>query len=178
MDDGRLLQLVLLCAPLSLVSFGGGNAIIAGLQHETVEVLGWMSTQQFTDLFAISRAAPGPSTLIAALIGWQAGGPFGAVAATLAIFVPSSLVIGLAGRLWLRRRASPLVTAIERGLVPVAVGLIFAGFYILTEAAGFSLFDWATILATFLVLQCTKIGPYPILGVVALIYSGSVWVGS
>ena len=45
MDDGRLLQLVLLCAPLSLVSFGGGQAIIAGLQHETVEVLGWMSSR-------------------------------------------------------------------------------------------------------------------------------------
>ena len=58
------------------------------------------------------------------------------------------------------------------------VGLIFAGFYILTEAAGFSLFDWATILATFLVLQRTKIGPYPILGVVAVIYAGAAWVGA
>lgn len=178
MDDGRLLQLVLLCAPLSLVSFGGGQAIIAGLQHETVEALGWMSSQRFTDLFAISRAAPGPSTLIAALIGWQVAGFSGAVAATLAIFVPSSLLIGLAGRLWLRRRASPLVTAIERGLVPVAVGVIFAGFYILTTAAGLSPFDWATILATFLVLQRTKIGAYPVLGAVSLIYGGAALIGA
>lgn len=177
MDDGKLLNLILLCVPLSLVSFGGGQAIVAGLQHETVEVLGWMTSQQFTDLFAISRAAPGPSTLIAALIGWQVGGLAGAAAATLAIFIPSSLLVGLAGRVWLRRRSSPLVSAIERGLVPIAVGLIFSGFYILTTSAGLAWIDWATIVAAFLVLQFTKTGPYTLLAGVAVVYAGITLLG-
>jgi len=170
MDDDKLLSLVLMCIPLSLVSFGGGQAIVAGLQNQTVEVYGWMNSQQFTDLFAVSRAAPGPSTLIVALIGWQIGGLLGAIAATLAIFIPSSLLIGLVGRLWLKRRASPWVTAIERGLIPIAVGLIFAGFYILTTSAGFKFYDWATIFGVFALLWYTKVGPYTILAGVGCIY--------
>lgn len=176
MDDGKLLQLVLLCVPLSLVSFGGGQAIVAGLQHETVSVYGWLTGQQFTDLFAISRAAPGPSTLIVALIGWQVGGFLGAIAATLAIFIPSSLLIGAVGGLWLRRRASPWVVAIERGLMPIAVGLIFAGFYMLAEAAGLTWIDWATILAVSAILYFTKLNPYPILAAVALFYAATSYL--
>lgn len=172
MDDGKLLHLILLCVPLSLASFGGGQAIVAGLQHDTVDVYHWMSGEQLTDLFAISRAAPGPSTLIVALIGWQVGGLLGAIAATLAIFVPSSLLIGAVGGLWLRRRSSPWVAAIEKGLMPVAVGLVFAGLYILAQNAGLEWFDWGTILLVFLVLHFTKVGPYSILAAVALVYGG------
>src|SRR5262249_57406046 len=78
MSDNRLLGLVLVFAPLSALSFGGGQAIIADMQHQTV-AQGWLSDTEFADLFAISRAAPGPSTLISALIGWQVAGLVGAV---------------------------------------------------------------------------------------------------
>src|ERR1044072_4546380 len=97
MDDAKLLNLVLLCIPLSLVSFGGGQSIIAGLQHQTVDVLGMLTPRAFTDFYAISRAAPGPGTLILALIGWHLDGLFGALVATLAIFLPSSLLVCICG---------------------------------------------------------------------------------
>src|SRR5206468_2888254 len=79
--DSRMLGLFLVFAPLSLMSFGGGQAIIADMQHQTVDVQHWMSGRDFVDLFAISRAAPGPSTLIAALIGWNVAGLGGAIVA-------------------------------------------------------------------------------------------------
>ena len=66
MNGDRLLGLLLVFAPLSLLSFGGGQAIIADMQHQTVDIHHWMTGPQFVDLFALSRAAPGPSTLIAA----------------------------------------------------------------------------------------------------------------
>ncbi len=50
--DSRLISLVLTFAPLSLVAFGGGQAIIADIQHQTVSVQGWLSGREFTDLFA------------------------------------------------------------------------------------------------------------------------------
>src|SRR5512147_2764007 len=112
--DSRLLGLVLVFAPLSLFSFGGGQAIVADMQVQVVNQ-GWMTPQQFVDMFALSRAAPGPSTLIAALIGWQVAGFAGAVVATLAIYIPSSLVVYAAVRWWHKSKESPWRGILERG---------------------------------------------------------------
>jgi chromate transporter len=86
--DSRWLGIFLVFAPLSLFSFGGGQAVIAEMQHQVVDVQHWMTNQEFVDLFALSRAAPGPSTLIAALIGWHVAASH-AVAGTIGtIFHP------------------------------------------------------------------------------------------
>lgn len=172
MDDGKLLGLILLCVPLSLLSFGGGQTIAVGLQHQTVDVYGWLTNQQFTELFAISRAAPGPSTLIVALIGWQVAGFWGALTASLAIFVPSSLLVGGVGRWWETHRRSKWSNAIEKGLLPIAVGLLFASSLTIAQFAGLGVIDFITIAATIAVLRFTKIGPYPILLTVGLAYFG------
>lgn len=170
MFDQRLWGLVVLCVPLSLLSFGGGQTIVADLQHQTVDIHGWLSGRQFTDLFAVSRVAPGPSTLIVALIGWQVAGFWGAVVATAAIFIPSSLVVYIAGRWWQRHRGGTWSIAIERGLGPVAVGLIFAGALAVAQAAHLNLMGLATVVVAGAVLYLTKIGPYSLLGAVAAVY--------
>ena len=125
MSAGRLFGLMMVFAPISLLSFGGGQATIPEMQRQTVALHGWLTDAQFADLYAISRAAPGPSTLIVALIGWQVSGFLGAVVATLAIFVPSSILMYFASSWWLRNDGSVIRTAIEQGLAPVAVGLVF-----------------------------------------------------
>lgn len=125
--DSLLWKLVLVFVPLSLLSFGGGQAIIADIQQQTVVVHQWFTNQQFSDLFAISRATPGPNTLIASLIGWQLAGFAGLLVATLAMYIPSSVVFVTATTYWHRHAGSPWRKAIERGLAPIAVGLIFAG---------------------------------------------------
>jgi chromate transporter len=77
MSANRLLGLILVFSPLSILSIGGGQATIPEIQHQTVIVHGWLTNDEFADLFAIARAAPGPSTLIVALIGWQVAGFLG-----------------------------------------------------------------------------------------------------
>lgn len=168
--DSRLLGLVIVFAPLSLLSFGGGQAIVADIQHQTVAVHGWLTDQQFTDLFAISRAAPGPSTLVAALIGWQVDGFLGALIATLAIYIPSSLVVFWATNWWHRNQGSPWRRAIERGLAPIAVGLIFAGAVAVLQAAHVNALGLATTAVCAAVLYFTKIGPYTLVSLVAAFY--------
>jgi chromate transporter len=168
--DNRLLGLVLVFAPLSLLSFGGGQAIVPEIQHQTVVVQGWLTDRQFSDLFAISRAAPGPSTLIAALIGWQVHGLLGAVVATLAIYLPSSIVVYAAGSWWQRNEASPLRKAIERGLAPVAVGLIFAGAVTVLRAAHAGVLELITTAAVTALLHFTKISTYAMVILVAAVY--------
>ncbi len=69
-----LIALGLVFAPLSLLSFGGGNAVIADIAQQAIAVQGWTSEREFADLFALSRAAPGPGSMLAALIGWKAAG--------------------------------------------------------------------------------------------------------
>lgn len=170
MLDSRLVSLILTFAPLSLVAFGGGQAIVADIQYQTVSVHGWLSGQQFTDVFAISRAAPGPSTLIVALIGWQVAGFWGALVGILAIFIPSSLLVYALGSWWLRHRGSTWTIAVERGLAPVAVGLIFAGALAVMQAAHVDALRLGTVLVAALVLYFSKLGPYPLLGAVAAVY--------
>jgi len=174
--DSRLLGLIIVFAPLSLFSFGGGQAVVADIQYQTVTVHGWLTDRQFTDLYAVSRAAPGPSTLIAALIGWQVYGFVGAIIACLAIYVPSSLVVYGAISWWHRNEESPWRVAIERGLAPIAVGLIFAGMLAVLQAAqiiradGVNLLGLATVVAAGALYFFTTISPYLLMAVVAVLF--------
>ncbi len=170
MADGKLLNLVLLCVPLSLVSFGGGQSIIAGLQHQTVDIQHILTAREFTDYYAISRAAPGPGTLIVVLIGWHIAGLLGALAAALAIFVPSSALVCIFGSIWQRHRHADWAVAVERGLAPVAAGLIFAGAFAVSVAAGLTLIDIATVAVGTMVLFRSRIGAYPLLAAAAVLY--------
>jgi chromate transporter len=170
MSANRLLALMLVFSPLSILSIGGGQATIPEIQHQTVTIHGWLTNDEFADLFAIARAAPGPSTLIVALIGWQVAGFFGALAATLAIFLPSSIVMYAGSSWWLRNEKSAIRKAIEQGLAPVAVGLVFAGAVIVLSAAHAGLLALATTAVVCAVQSTTKISTYGIVGAVAGTY--------
>jgi chromate transporter len=158
--DNKLLGLFVVFAPLSLLSFGGGQAIVADIQYQTVELRGYLTNQEFADMFAISRAAPGPSTLIAALIGYHVAGLLGALVACFAIYVPSSLLVYGVSNWWQRNKVSPIKTAIERGLAPVAVGLIFAGALAVIRAANVGYLEIATMALCVALFYLTKISAY------------------
>jgi chromate transporter len=166
----RLFALFLVFAPLSLVSLGGGPSIFAEMQRQAVDVHHWLTDAQFVDLFAISRAAPGPGSLIVALIGWQAAGFAGALAAALGLYLPSSLLLLAVGHWWRRRGDSPVRKVIERGLAPIAVGLIFAGVLTLLRADGAGWLEVATLAACTVALL-RGASPYLVMLVVALLYA-------
>ena len=126
-------QLVLGFGAISLVSVGGGIAVLPEMHRLVVDVHGWMSDADFARRFALAQAAPGPNVLVVGLFGWHVGGVAGMLTAVVAMTLPTSLFAfgfsrlrtRLAGRTWLR------VT--ERGLVPIAVGLIGASGLILAQ---------------------------------------------
>lgn len=147
MGADRLLALVLVFAPISLVCLGGGPSVSAEMQRQSVEVHGWLSAERFLDLFAVFRAAPGPGSLIVALVGWEAAGLSGARVAALSPYVPSSVLLLALGHWWRRGGDAPLRRAAEWGLAPVAVGLIFAGVVTLARGDGAGWFGIVTIAA-------------------------------
>src|SRR6184192_1753025 len=101
-----LVALGVVFAPLSLLAFGGGNAVLADIAQQAIAVHHWTSEREFADLFALSRAAPGPGSMLAALIGWKAAGIGGALVATAAFYLPSAILVYGVGRLWGRWRGS------------------------------------------------------------------------
>ncbi len=121
-----LLQLAALFSLLSVLAFGGGAGVIPDMQRAAVDVHHWVTAPEFLDMFAISRAAPGPGSLIVLLVGQRAAGPAGAAVAGLAMFAPSSALAFLAARFWHRAGEAPWRRRVERTLAPIAVGLTIA----------------------------------------------------
>jgi chromate transporter len=164
MRDNPYLGLVWVLAPFSLVSIGGGPAIFAPLQRETVDVWHWISAREFVDLFAIARTAPGPGAMLTTLIGWKIAGWSGALTATLAFFAPASFLCYAVARLYDRHRGHRWHAALEQGLGPIAVGLIFAGAISVLRLAGGSLLHWGVALAAGAALAVwSKLHPFVIL---------------
>jgi chromate transporter len=179
MRENLLLSLVVVLAPLSLAAIGGASGIYAPLQHEVVEVRGWLTPREFLDLFAIARITPGPSSLIVTLIGWKLAGLLGALVATLAMYVPSSLLCYGVARVWHRHRGKPWHTALERGLAPVGAGLVFAGLWALLRLSEAGPLSYAIIvLVAGLMTWRPKLHPFLFLLGGAAVMLTAHWFGA
>lgn len=166
MRDNLFLQLALIFIPLSLTSIGGGAAIIAGAQVQTVQVYGWITEPEFVHLFAISRAAPGPGSMLATAIGWEVGGWAGAIIATLALFLPSSLLCYAVFRLTNAHREKHWHKVMREGLAPVGTGLIMAGTLSLFRVSGGGPLAIATACGSCLLLYLAP--RFPVVAVLGL----------
>ncbi len=152
---------------LSLLAFGGANAIIPEMHRQAVEVHHWMSDADFTALFAISQAAPGPNFMISTLVGWKVAGLPGALLATAAMCLPSCLLAYGVARVWDRFRDAPWRRAVAAGLAPVTVGLVAATFWLLVRAADQDARLAIITAATAAIAYFTKLNPLWALGAAA-----------
>ncbi len=138
----EITALILVLTPLSLLSFGGGASILAPLHEAFVEHYKWMTSREYVDYFAISRTSPGPGAMLVTLIGWKLAGWSGAVVATIAIFLPSSLLCYRVAKIWNQHRGTPLHRALEQGLLPIGTGLTIAGAIITQHTAQSGATGW------------------------------------
>lgn len=120
---------------IAFVSFGGATAVIPELYRIAVTEHGWMNAQTFTELFAIAQAAPGPNVLIVTLIGQHVADWPGALAATLGMCLPMSLLVGLLFKHWDRLQHWRGRAAIQLGVAPLAVGLVLASGTLIARSA-------------------------------------------
>ena len=145
---GTLIALALIFTELSLLAFGGGNTILPEMQRRVVEVHRWMSAQEFSALFALAQAAPGPNMMVVPLVGWHVAGWSGLLVSSLAKFGPSSLLTGVVLGLWRRFRDRPWRRVVQSGLVPMTVGLVAASAALIGEATSTDLWLAAITLVT------------------------------
>ena len=120
------LQLFWTYTKIGLFGFGGGYAMLSLVQDEVVVKQGWITEQQFTDIVALSQVTPGPIGINSATyIGYTATGSIlGAIVATLAVSLPSFILVMLISIAFSCFRQNRWVEAAFVGIRPASVGLI------------------------------------------------------
>lgn len=159
MTPGLAWQVLLVFAAASLQSVGGGNAVLPQLQLETVVQHHWLTASQFADSFAIAQVAPGPSSLIVTLLGYRIGGLAAALLATAAMIIPSSLVVAVVGRFWIVSGAARWHVTLERGIAPIAIGLVASSGLIIARSVDTSALQWIITAAAAAALGFTRTNP-------------------
>ena len=154
-----LLQLIGLFAGLSMLAFGGGTGVIPDMQRAAVDHYHWMTAREFLDSFAISRAAPGPGSLIVVLVGLKAAGLAGAAVSFAAMFGPSCLAVHVVARYWHRAARSAWRAVVERALAPVAVGLTFASGLSLMRGTEHGWLLWSVTIVSTAAFSLTEVNP-------------------
>jgi chromate transporter len=126
-------RLALVFTVLSLLGFGGGNAIIPQMHADVVDHFHWISSTQFARFYGLGKLSPGATTTMSALVGFAVAGLLGATVATLAVFVPAGIVVYATGHVWGKLRGNPWRERMARAIKPVVLGLIWAGVYTLAR---------------------------------------------
>ncbi|MDR3502184.1 MAG: chromate efflux transporter [Legionella sp.] len=120
-----LFTLAVLMSKIDLMAFGGGFASVPLMFHEIVEVHSWMDAPTFLNGIILGQFTPGPIVITATFVGYLVHGPLRALIATIAIFLPSFLIlIGIAP--WFDKiRLLPWFTRAIGGILCSFVGLLF-----------------------------------------------------
>ncbi|MEW9529523.1 chromate efflux transporter [Microbispora sp. NPDC049125] len=121
---GRPAQLFLAMLKIGSVLYGSGYVLLAFLRGDFVERLGWITSRQLIDAVSVGQVTPGPVFTTATFIGYLIAGPLGAFLATVAIFLPSFVFVGLLTRLTDRLRSSAWTSALLDGLNAAALALM------------------------------------------------------
>ena len=146
---------------IGIFGFGGGYAILALIEHEVVDIHGWMTTAEFTDIVAISQATPGPIAInCATYVGYTATDSIlGSAIATFAVCLPPLILASLAARFIYRFRDNKYVSAAFNGLRPAVVGLILAAGISLINQDNFTDYISVIIFAVVAIATYFKVNP-------------------
>ena len=91
--------------PMSSISFGGFPTVLPDVRNFVVGTHGWMTNQEFANIFAMAQSIPGPNMiLMMSVVGWKVWGFPGAVASAFATFGPPCTIYFAAYQLWDRFR--------------------------------------------------------------------------
>ena len=160
------LSLATVFSGMSLTLFGGGYVIIPIMKQALVSDLSWVSLSEFNAAIGISQVTPGPILSSVTFIGYKLAGISGAITATLAIFLPSGVIMLLVASLHERIKHQAAITAMMTGIRSVVIGLIVSGAYTVGIASfGTDVFSWGVFVLALGATLFTKIHPSIIIGI-------------
>ena len=174
----------LLCSFLmiGLFSFGGGYGMLSVIQGEVVTRHAWLTASEFTDIVAVSQMTPGPIginsatyvgyTAVFNATGNEALAVLGSLTASLAVMLPSIVLMLIVCRFFMKYYKHPNVEAVFRVLRPAVVGLIASAALLLMTEENFGspnetpLQFWVSValfIAAFVAMKYFKVSPILIL---------------
>jgi chromate transporter len=163
-DPSAPIALTAHLALVSSISFGGFPTVLPDVRNFVVGTHGWMTNQEFANLFAMAQSVPGPNMiLMMSFVGWKVWGFPGAVASAVATFGPPCTMYFAAYRLWDRFRNAPWQRVVRLGLVPVIMGLVIASGTVMALAANTSWRAVAVTIAAAAITLATRLSPMWIL---------------
>ena len=155
---------------IGVFTFGGGYAMLSLIQSEVVTEHAWITAEQFTDIVAISQATPGPVGInTATYVGytvthnlgyseWACVG--GSALATLAVVLPSFIIVLIICRLYQKVKQSDLFRSLMKNIRPVVIGMIAAAAGILiTPEKFFHWSSWLLLAGAFISCKFFKVNP-------------------
>ena len=153
-----------------MFTIGGGYAMLSLIQDQVVNVHGWITEGQFTDIVAISQMTPGPIGINSATyVGYTAvtnagyshiWGILGSATATFAVVLPSFILMIAISKFFLKYQKHPMVEAVFQGLRPAVVGLLAAAALLLMTAENFGNFQTDSLLRIGQILVLNQLHRY------------------
>lgn len=147
---------------IGIFTFGGGYAMLSLIQDQVVVKHAWLTAHQFTDIVAISQMTPGPIGINSATyIGYTVtGNILGSAVATMAVTLPSFIIILTICRLFAKFREGNMLPPIMKALRPVVIGMIAAAAGILVTKENFTdIYSVLLFIAAFAAGQWLKLNP-------------------
>jgi chromate transporter len=152
-SSAHLLGLVLTFLKLGAVLYGSGYVLLAFLRADFVTHLHWLSDRQLVDAISVGQVTPGPVFTTATFVGYVVAGFPGAVLATVAIFLPSFVLVAAVRPVLPRLRRSPWAAAFLSGATAASLGLMAAVTVQLGNAVIVDVFTALLALASLIVLR-------------------------
>ena len=160
------LKLIWAYLKIGMFGFGGGYAMLSLIQREVVDS-GWITSQMFTDIVAISQMTPGPIGINSATyIGYVVtGSVLGSLVTTITVVIPPFILTLIAAHYIERHRQSAFIKGAFMGLRPVVVGLIASAALLLMNSENFGyiaserVITIAICIASFCIVYFTRLHP-------------------
>ncbi len=173
-----IVGLVRVFVPIGMTTFGGGLAMIPAIEHRVVVEQGWLDPKAFADAIALGQITPGPVAVCATFIGYRVAGLAGALAATVAMFLPATAIALAAGHSVERFRGSVVVESALRMLAPVVIGMLGAATFSVGRAGLALPIDAVIAVVAFVILVWRPIGPLWVLVGAAIVRLSGHWISS
>ena len=164
---------------IGLFTFGGGYAMIALLEEEFIQRRRWLDKDEFLDMTAIAESTPGPVAINSATyLGYKLAGVPGAAVATVAVCLPSFLIIYAISLFFEQFTQLTVIANAFKGIQVCVIYLIFSAGVRMLQALDRSLFSSGVLLSVFLAMTSLSLAGISVSSILLILLSGAVGVAA
>ena len=164
---------------IGLFTFGGGYAMIALLEEEFIQRRKWLDKDEFLDMTAIAESTPGPVAINSATyLGYKLAGVPGAAPATVAVCLPSFLIIYAISLFFEQFTQLTVIANAFKGIQVCVIYLIFSAGVRMLKALDKSPFATGVLAAVMLVMVGLSLAGVSVSSILLILLSGAAGVAA